>query len=249
MSLIDEEKRLKLISVNVEQNKHYDIVLEFLLKENPDVVCLQEVLKSDLPKYEVALKKKSFFKPLYKGSKALQHNDFHGIAILADDFSRTHYEYYYGSEEAVTLDQRVSDTNLRNYAQQPVLVVDIFHKGETFRFVTTHLTWTWEGVSTAFQLLDAEKLLSILKKEGELVLCGDFNAPRGGETFSRIAAAYKDQIPLKYKSSLDPNLHKAKGLEYMVDGLFTTSVYGVKNMHFASGVSDHMAIVADISKS
>ena len=41
---------LKLISINIEMDRHLDLIQSFLKKEKPDVVCLQEVLKSDFPK-------------------------------------------------------------------------------------------------------------------------------------------------------------------------------------------------------
>lgn len=244
-------KCLKLVSLNVEQNKHFETVLPFLLKESPDVICFQEVLKSDLSKYELALKKKSFFKPLWKGSVSLGFTEMHGVAILADDFKRTHHEYYYGSEDAIVPDRRSVDVkNVRNESQLPIITADIFNKKDKkiYRIATTHLTWTWEGESTSFQLKDAQKLLSVLETEGELVLTGDFNAPRGRKTFSLIETKYKDNIPLKYKTSLDQNLHKAKGLEYMVDGLFTTPAYVAEDVHFVDGVSDHMAVISKIWK-
>ena len=52
--------------------------------------------------------------------------------------------------------------------------------------------------------------------------CGDMNVPRGNETFNRLAEKYKDNIPLEYKTSIDQNLHRVKGLQVMVDGLYYT---------------------------
>jgi hypothetical protein len=39
---------MKVISLNIEGNKHYELVLPFLHTENPDVICLQEVLEDDV---------------------------------------------------------------------------------------------------------------------------------------------------------------------------------------------------------
>ena len=39
------------------------------------------------------------------------------------------------------------------------------------------------------------------------------------KTFNRLAEKYKDNIPLEYKTSIDQNLHRVKGLQVMVDGL------------------------------
>lgn len=92
------------------------------------------------------------------------------------------------------------------------------------------------------------KLLETLGSFPELILAGDFNAPRGGEVFGTIAARYKDNIPPEYKTSIDGGLHRAGKLEYMVDGLFTTPQYIASKVRLIDGVSDHMAIVAEINR-
>jgi endonuclease/exonuclease/phosphatase family metal-dependent hydrolase len=93
-------------------------------------------------------------------------------------------------------------------------------------------------------------LLEFLKKNfKEIVFCGDFNAPRGGEIFSAFADRYKDNIPEKYKTSLDSS-HKGYGKPWwettMVDGIFSTPRYIVKNVIFHKGLSDHQAVTAEI---
>lgn len=81
------------------------------------------------------------------------------------------------------------------------------------------------------------------------MLAGDFNAPRGGESFSAIAARYRDNIPPNYQTSIYAPLHRSgQDLELMVDGLFTTPGYRAENVELTSGMSDHYAIVADIEK-
>ena len=59
---------------------------------------------------------------------------------------------------------------------------------------------------------------------------------------------FKDNIPLRYTTSIDPNLHRAGALELMVDGLFSTPGYVVSDVALHSGVSDHCAITCAISR-
>jgi hypothetical protein len=47
-------------------------------------------------------------------------------------------------------------------------------------------------------------------------------------------------------TSLDQNLHRIPGLQFMVDGLFTTEKVRAENVALCDGVSDHMAIVATL---
>jgi endonuclease/exonuclease/phosphatase family metal-dependent hydrolase len=80
-----------------------------------------------------------------------------------------------------------------------------------------------------------------------IILCGDFNAPRGREIFSRLAKRWHDNVPLHYVTSIDPKLHRAGPLQLMVDGVFSTTDYRVRNVVLHQGVSDHCAITADIA--
>ena len=84
-------------------------------------------------------------------------------------------------------------------------------------------------------------------------MCGDFNAPRGGEIFSALATRWHDNIPGTYHTSLDLSLHKAGKVDgerlatLMVDGLFTTPGYRTSRVELVPGVSDHCAIVAEVA--
>ena len=91
-------------------------------------------------------------------------------------------------------------------------------------------------------------LLAHLNGTGEFVLCGDFNAPRGGEMFAELSSRYTDNVPASYLSSLDPKLHRAGNLERMVDGIFTTPTYLVSDVEMYSGISDHCAFTATLQK-
>ncbi len=43
---------MKLISLNIELNRHHELVLPFLKSQNADVVCLQELLEEDFEMYK-----------------------------------------------------------------------------------------------------------------------------------------------------------------------------------------------------
>ena len=243
---------MKLISVNIEFDKHYDTVLPFLKKENPDVICLQEVVEGDFEMFKKELGMDGMYKPidfiyspLYDGPKDIRQ----GEAVFAKNIIRTDFNYYIGSEQNVmrSFDEYFAgDEGRENNVLLSVTTAD--QSGKEFTFATTHFTLTKFGESTPHQLANLEKLFDALTSYPEIVLCGDMNAPRGNETFTRLAKKYKDNIPAQYDTSIDSNLHRTKNkdLKLMVDGLFTTPKYVATNVQLVDGVSDHMAIVADI---
>ncbi|MEI8337669.1 MAG: endonuclease/exonuclease/phosphatase family protein [bacterium] len=244
---------MKLICLNIELNKHRDKVLNFLKKENPDVICLQELLEGDFEFFQKELGMQGVFKLWYFLNIPNRPEVFgqkHGVAIFAKKIIDSGFIYFDGSEENIkkAFDEFFSDKNIQDNSVF-VWIETVTEKGEKFKFINTHLPVTEKGETTDYQLEVIEKLLRELLKIPEFILCGDTNAPRGKEAFTLLANKYKDNIPEKYKTSLDQNLHRVKGLQYMVDGLFTTPGYKAENVKLIDGVSDHMAIVADIEKS
>ncbi len=244
---------MKLVSINIENNLHTKTVLSLIHKEQPDVVCMQELLEEDFEFYRNELNFSGVYKPQLWISDKFRNFHLrgkrHGVAIFAKNILESGYEYYTGSEENVSKSFEEYINNEKYQDNHILLWADVTDaNGATFRFATTHFTITEHGESSPKQLADLELLLKALDPLGEFIFCGDLNAPRGNETFTRIANKYKDNIPLEYKTSIDQNLHRVKGIMFMVDGLFTTPIYKASNVKLVDGVSDHLAIVAQIEK-
>ncbi len=243
---------MKLISINIENNLHYDTVLSFLKKEKPDVVCFQELLEEDFEFFKKELNLSGNF-CCFSYIKSKNYLELigkrQGIAIFTKNIIDSDSIFYYGKEENLlkSFDEYISDEKfIKNYALVWTNVKNV--DGVIYKIITTHLPVTKEGESSPFQIEVAKNLLEKLNSFGEFVICGDMNAPRGNETFNMLEKKYKDNIPLGYKTSLDQKLHRVKGLQYMVDCLFTTPEYKTSNVKLVDGVSDHMAIVAEILK-
>lgn len=244
---------MKLVSINIELNKHYKTVLDFLKLQEPDVICLQELLEDDFEDFKKALGQQGVFKSHTRVGKHSHLEDIEGkkegVAIFAKNIIDSGSIYYEGSEENILKTYSEYLSNEENNKNSVLLWIKTKNEeGEPYKFITTHVPVTKEGKSTPYQLAVIDTLLEKLDLLGEFVFCGDMNAPRGNEAFSRLAKKYKDNIPLEYKTSLDQNLHRVKNLQNMVDGLFTTPAYNASNVKLLDGISDHMAIVADINK-
>jgi exonuclease III len=245
---------IKLISLNIEFNKHYDKVFSFFETNNPDVICLQEILEEDFEFIQKKIGYKGVFKFYgYQSHKTEYYKDVegkrYGVAIFAKEIISNGYEYYWGKEENFSIppeDFIKNDENMRSYVFLWVIVQEL--NGNKYTVVTTHFPVTREGESTPHQLEILLPFFEKLDTLGDVIVCGDFNAPRGNETFKRIAQKYKDSIPEEYRTSIDQNLHRVKGIMFMVDGLFLSKNYEARNVRLQDGVSDHMAIVATIFK-
>jgi len=244
---------MKLISLNIELNIHDELVLPFLKNEKADVVCIQEILEENFEMYKKELGLQGIFKPwspVSSRARPLLLGKMQGIAIFTKNIVSSGYNFYIGKEENHLKPFSEWLENKEEYNKDKVLVwITTKDKdGKEYKIVTTHFTITKQGESTPEQLEHLDLLFKALDPLGEFVLVGDFNAPRGNETFTRLARKYTDNIPPEYKTSIDKNLHRNGEILFMVDGLFTTPHYDGTNVKLVDGLSDHMAIVADIEK-
>lgn len=247
---------MKFVSVNIETNLHYDTLFPFLKKENADVICMQEVIEDEFEFLKEKFGMNGIFKicgysdsgyERYVSSEGKRY----GVAIFAKNIIDSGFHYYFGGEDDFHLpfEEYIKDEkNTENYV---LIWVDILaDDGKVYKYVTTHFPATKKGESTPHQLEILPPFFEKLDSFKEFVLCGDFNAPRGNETFRRIAEKYKDNIPEHYKTSIDNGIHRdgIQNITLMVDGLFTTLSYNASNVRLVDGVSDHMALVAEIEK-
>ena len=240
---------LKLLSVNIERDKHTERILDLIVRERPDVLCLQEILERDIPLFEGTFGAKCDFVPMcifparHNKSNTDEVYGFGMFSVLPT--SRVRSAYYAENQDGVVLcdDEETTPCN------RALLCADIEKDGDIYSVATTHFTWTPHGYSNARQERDLIPFLQLLAKEEKFILCGDLNAPRGMKTFETLASMYTDNIPDEYLTSLDPELHRTHGAkQFMVDALFTTSQYHTSNVRLEFGVSDHAAIIANIEK-
>ena len=242
---MENPKPLKFISVNIEKHRHVDRVLSFLGNENPDVICFQEILGDDFPTFLEATGFKGTFVPMARFPLKLDVDKdtvISGIATISRFPMEMETHYYYGSPDFVP-DFIHADQTTNN---RMLLVSKLNHNGKKFIIGNTHFTWTPNGEMDEWQRKDISSLMNIMQKFPEIILCGDMNAPRGRETFDIFASKYKDNIPVSCTTTIDKNLHIAGDLQYVVDALFTTPKYEAKNVRLQDGVSDHMAVVAEL---
>lgn len=242
---------MKLISLNIELSRHHDLVLPFLKSEKADVVCLQELLEEDFEMYKRELGMNGVHLVLSyitDNNHVESRGKREGIAIFSKNIMDSGFVFHVGEKEDVDrpFDEYISHENI--IKNRAFIWADIKNDDEVFRIVTTHLTITRNGEVTPVQLEDNKRFIANVKKLDEFVLCGDTNAPRGHGAYEEISKEFKDNIPTKYTSSLDKDLHRAKGVEYMVDCLFTTPRYEAMVVELRGGLSDHMAVIADINK-
>lgn len=240
---------LKLVSLNIERSNHFDLIEAFVREVKPDVLCLQEVMEHDIPYIKrITGTSEHLFAPMTKYIKE-GPDAFFGVAI----FSKTRIlnpsvEYYSGNPHDF---KEFDVTNLLDTMYRVFIQGEVQKGNQTYTIGTTHFTWTADALSGEVDLVqrrDMEVLIPLLQRSGEMVFTGDFNTPRGNPTFSMLTDNFKDEVPLKYTTSIDGSIHRAGPMELMVDGMFSTPEYKVSNVEMVCGVSDHCGLVAEVTK-
>jgi len=236
----------KLITLNIEKNKHLHTVVPFLKKEKPDVLCLQEVYDSDFEKYKEASGLDGVFIPMFKGISRLTENTdpnvVQGIALLTNFPNNGIKATTYFGDENVPRFTTVAEI------PRKLVYTTIEVEGEKFNVGIIHFTWTPDGEANDSQRKNFKELMKVLEQFDELILCGDFNAPRGKEIFKKFEEHLKDNVPLDVDTTLDLDMHRKAPLYYVVDTIFTTPAYKVSNVRVVDGVSDHKAVIGEVDK-
>lgn len=241
---------LKLTSINIEGGKHLDRVENFIKTHQPNVACFQEVFAVDIPELEDRLDMRAIcflqMARVIQPVSFMPHRGSWGIAIFIDkdvNIDSVDTFVYSQDDDEIPIMQEGNPNSCR----RGVIVANCIVDKENYRIATTHLTWTPNGGVTETQLQHARNLLTYLGQYGDdLILCGDFNAPRGKATFQLFADRYQDTIPADITSTLDPELHRRGELPLVVDGMFLAAKYTTISTTVFFGVSDHKAIASTI---
>lgn len=181
----------------------------------------------------------------YKNSTYLPAEGLFGLLVLTKHRpQKINLNYYTGTKGKIPVYSRHDP----NSANRLLLKVKIIKNGVEFTVATTHFTWSPRGTVTSLQRLYLKKMLKGLESIGQFVLVGDFNAPRGKEIYDKLAKLYTDNIPLEETTTLDPDLHRVKNLQFVVDGMFSTPQFKVSNVRVVGGISDHKAIIGIVTQ-
>lgn len=233
---------IKLISLNIEGDNHLELVKSFVKGEQAEVVCLQEVMEERVGELLREYPYREFYpNVMYPPEKMM------GVVVGSKLPMRLVRKFY-----ADELPESEIPINATGVHRPAVVVVEVEKGREKYQLGTTHFTWTPGGSVTEKQNRHLEKLMSELAGN-ELVLAGDFNMPRGNAAYEMVAKKWKDNIPQKVETTLDPKLHRAKkeqgvSLKYVVDYVWSTAGYRIGEVEVKCGVSDHCGLKCEIMR-
>jgi endonuclease/exonuclease/phosphatase family metal-dependent hydrolase len=238
---------LKILTLNIEYDRHLDEVVQTLATHLPDIVCLQEVFEKDCVKLAAAgdyQVKYAISTLMPEGSEGNTSPRSWGLAVLTRVPVHNQTVVYYADDPRIRIFKELNDP------RRVVIMTELQHEGRSYKIGTTHFTWSKDGETTDEQRADFARLKQALLPYPDYVLCGDFNAPRGRELFSKFTdeLGLIDHLPPHVTTTIDPQLHAAGALELAVDTIFSTAEYQVTDVQVLEGISDHKGILARVER-
>jgi endonuclease/exonuclease/phosphatase family metal-dependent hydrolase len=236
---------IKLLTLNIEGDRHLSRIHAAITAHLPDIACLQEVFEADCPylasmgydiRYAVSAR--------VAGAPGRSPERNWGVAVLSRLPVRRQTTTYYAEDSRIQVIQAPND------ARRVLVVTELEHLGQPYRIATTHFTWSPDGHINDHQKADFSRLEQVLSRYSDYVLCGDFNAPRGREMFARFTDGLNlcDHLPASVTTTLDARFHRAGALDLVVDTIFSTQEYRVTGVQVLEGISDHKGILAVVER-
>lgn len=245
---------MKLLTLNIEHGRDLPALFGLLTREQPAIACLQEVFAVDVEQILHATGYQGFFAPVVNFQQTLGYPvDARGewgelllyhpeLIELAGGTANAYAEHYY-----VGARQPIPYWTGPEAHSRVVQVLKVSHQSNPYVVGNTHFTWSANAASTPLQEANFQSLARFLDKYPDLILCGDFNAPRGGKTFELFTQRFTDNIPAEVSSTIDSARHySGKSLELVVDNIFTPRHVVLKKVRVLCGVSDHCAVVGEV---
>ena len=231
---------LKLLTLNIEHDRHLSRVHAAIAEHKPDIVCLQECIESDC----AYLASSGGYSVRYAVSGRVSRDSGPernwGVAVLSRVPVRRQTIGYYSEDAHIRVLREPNDP------RRVLLTTELEHGGQPYRIVTTHFTWTPNGEINDLQKADFPRMQALLSEYPDYVFCGDFNSPRGREMFGRFVneLALIDHLPTSVRTTLDARFHNAGALELVVDTVFSTRQYRALDIRVLEGISDHKGVLA-----
>jgi endonuclease/exonuclease/phosphatase family metal-dependent hydrolase len=248
--------KFKLITYNIWDGTHLDVVLEFLKREQAEVYQLQEVgitgkgLARDqktniLTRVNQELNLEGIYQRMFWGDHGQGKFDM-GVATWSRWPVQETVTFNY--ERPATEEMLMPAGKDRYNLPRVILGVKVKLPGRDLWCFNTHFTISPEATVTEHQLENARRVKGFLENYPEYILTGDMNTPFQSETYKVLSKGLKD-VSLGELSTLHPTIHPVGNLGYHVDYVF---IKGARIKHEGTRIpledgSDHLPVVVDLN--
>lgn len=250
--------KIKLITLNLFQGGlYFDAIKDFLRKENPDILCVQEAYNSHDKKLTRSLRSIDALKEIFpsyfyhfapellsvrkEGKIDTGNAIFSRFPIIKTD--AFFYDIPYGEYEFYAKNDNKYDFSLLpNNLEHVKMRIN----NKELNVFNTHGIWGHDGKDTKRRLQMGEMIINQIKDKSNVILAGDFNLFPTTTTVRNIGkhlkSVFSNELQTTFNMKLKP--HPGNYSTSAVDMIFVS-----KNIHIFEkycpnvDVSDHLPLV------
>jgi len=252
--------KLKILQLNIEKGRFIDKVIDFIIKENFDIINLQEVAGGIITYDEIdclQILKKSLnnywfrLAPDYK--RIDDENSYQGNAVFVKNI------YGFEQEEVLWYKKFLSLTEkeCKDFVLLPrnALAVKIKINNQSLWTINAHLPWTKRAeIESQARTELSGKIYEFIKTINDFfVLTGDFNSsPLTKAVMQFVDVARNLIVENKIKNTLNSRTHRAANFIFpegaAVDYILVSKNLKVNSFRVLENIdlSDHLGLMAEI---
>lgn len=249
--------KTKFLSLNIwHGGKLLNSVVDFIIKENPDVLALQEVQetsgktsKKQFKSYSLFKKllpyKFSFFEPMFSFHQNGLKID-HGNAIYSRYPIKNHNVYFFDLKYAVVDWDNAHKLNRFEHFPRNMQWVKLKINNKLLNIFNLHGIWGKDGKDNPRRLKMGDIIIDKVKNKEKVILSGDFNMNPNTQTIHNIEKELKNVFKNKLKSTFNIKYKKNPIFsKLVVDMIFVSHDIKIleKKCHQVD-ISDHLPLTA-----
>lgn len=247
--------KLKVIQVNIYKGKYLSPLVEFLKKEDPDFVLMQEVASGEMSFFEDknvnvfdVLCEKLGMKGVFKNDALLASDpsSLHGNAVLSK-YPIVKSDHVVLKEGAPISDEQFVDPAFFPDFPRGMVDASIDLNGRIIHVLSVHGAWTAPPTDTPETLRQARLISDHLKSLKEpFIMGGDLNTTPDKKVIKIISENAKNLMTdSAVKQTTHPAIHKIAPRGLLVDYIFVSGEFKKISVEVPEIiVSDHLPVVA-----
>jgi endonuclease/exonuclease/phosphatase family metal-dependent hydrolase len=254
--------RIKAVQFNLYKGKYFDEAVDFLKREEADIIFLQEITKGQINYYkdknadlfELLRKKLGINGVLDKVQIFVEFpQDYFGNAVFSKfpiissksvilrDQGLLHYSF----------EEKGDSLSDRPFVSRHMIDALLDIKGAKIHAICAHGAWTAPPQDTEETLRQAGVIADYLKSLGDepFILGGDLNTVPGSKVVDMISAVANNLMKDSgISQTTHPKVHKIAPKGFLVDYIFASRHFSRLSISASSDiiVSDHLPVVAEL---
>ena len=218
-----------------------DQVVDFIKKEEPDIMALQEVRAEDaFPDFSYTHFAPEFYHHIDGGRFLTGNAVFSKYPITSSSYSHYFEPLGEGYEDRPQM-YPVLPRNLQH--------VQLDVGGKLLNVFNTHGVWGQDGKDTERRLAVSEKIMAATEGKNSTVLCGDFNVSENTRTMLRLEDRFVNVFKNERTTSFNVRRKNPPGTyaTTVVDFLFVTpDIKILSHVSLDIDISDHFPLIATL---